>query len=74
MTPEDMKAAGLTRVAMLTDEEAAELVDDIEAILLTATDTPTSLADQLTRARLDGFVYGYRLGARPTDTQATKDL
>lgn len=74
MTPEDLTAAGLSQVAMATDDELAELVDEIEATLLQAQGTPGDLEEQLTRARLDGFVYGYRLGARPTDTQATQDL
>ncbi|GEC99341.1 hypothetical protein KVA01_14960 [Kocuria varians] len=74
MTPEDLAAAGLSQSAMATDDELAELVDEIEAILLQAQGTPGDLEEQLTRARLDGFVYGYRLGARPTDTQATQDL
>ncbi|WP_144998033.1 hypothetical protein [Kocuria marina] len=74
MTPEDLAAAGLSQIAMATDDELAELVDEIEAILLQAQGTPGDLEEQLTRARLDGFVYGYRLGARPTDTQATQDL
>lgn len=74
MTPEDLAAAGLSQIAMVTDDELTELVDEIEAILLQAQGAPGDLEEQLTRARLDGFVYGYRLGARPTDTQATQDL
>lgn len=40
MTPEDLAAAGLSQTAMATDDELAELLDEIEAILLQAQGTP----------------------------------
>lgn len=74
MTPEDLAAAGLSDFALLPDEAVPEVVDEIEAMLKNDEGTPGSQAALLIRARLDGFVYGYRLGIRPKDTQPVQDL
>lgn len=65
MTPEDLKSAGLHEFAMLTDEGAANVLDTIERILKDIPEDPHDIKDLLVRARLEGFIYGYRLGVRP---------
>ncbi|WP_431813873.1 hypothetical protein [Kocuria sp. cx-455] len=65
MTPKDLKSAGLKDFAQLTDEEATEVVDTIEQLLMTTPEEPDNVKDRIVRASLEGFVYGYRLGSRP---------
>ena len=65
MTPEDLKSIGLQRFAELTDDEAVEVLETMEQILADIPADSNNVKDRLVRARLEGFIYGYRLGARP---------
>lgn len=65
MTPEDLKSIGLQRFAELTDDEAVEVLETMEQLLADIPADSNNVKDRLVRARLEGFIYGYRLGARP---------
>lgn len=65
MTPEDLKSIGLQRFAELTDDEAVEVLETMDQLLADIPADSNNVKDRLVRARLEGFIYGYRLGARP---------
>lgn len=65
MTPETMDSMGLEGFEALPDAAAIETVNAAERILRDRPSSGGDLDSQLIRARLEAFIYGYRLGRRP---------